>query len=115
MAPPSHEAYFSSVSAPSRQRLRRIQAEVEAKVPNATRCIGYGMPAFRQDKIFFYFAAFKKHIAIFPPVTQDESVIHESRIYRGPKGNLSFPLTQELPIELIGTVAIALSRQYARS
>ncbi|WP_255658951.1 hypothetical protein [Methylophilus sp. Leaf408] len=32
--------------------------------------------------------------------------------YRGKKGNLSFPLDQPLPLELIGQVAMALYREY---
>lgn len=30
----------------------RVQREVERRVPGATRCIGYGMPAFRKQRIF---------------------------------------------------------------
>jgi len=33
--------------------------------------------------------------------------------YRGPKGNLIFPHTQTLPLDLIGEVAEQLARQYA--
>ena len=44
----THEAYFASVPAPVRSLLERIQAEVEARLPGALRCIGYNMPAFKQ-------------------------------------------------------------------
>jgi hypothetical protein len=33
--------------------------------------------------------------------------------YRGPKGDLSFPRFQPLPLALIGKVAVALAAQYA--
>jgi uncharacterized protein YdhG (YjbR/CyaY superfamily) len=110
----SHEDYFAGVSPDTRRLLQEIQAKVEAVVPGALRCIGYKMPAFRQDRVFFYFAAFKKHIGIYPPVTQDARLVEELAPYRGPKGNLSFPLGKPLPIELIGRVALALSREYGR-
>ena len=32
--------------------------------------------------------------------------------YRGPKGNLIFPLNQPLPVKLIGRVAVALHAEY---
>jgi uncharacterized protein YdhG (YjbR/CyaY superfamily) len=108
----THEAYFASVPAPVRPLLERIQAEVEVRVPGALRCIGYNMPAFRQKRVFFYFAAFKKHIGVYPPLDQDPDLIAECARYRGPKGNLSFPLDEPLPIELIGRVAVALAVQY---
>lgn len=114
MAFTTHEAYFASVSPDALRLLEAIQAGVEVSVPGATRSIGYNMPAFKQARVFFYFAAFKKHIGIYPPVTQDAQLIQELAPYRGAKGNLSFPLGEPLPIDLIGRVALALSRQYAR-
>jgi uncharacterized protein YdhG (YjbR/CyaY superfamily) len=108
----SHEAYFESVSPDVRPLLAAIQAKIETLVPDATRCIGYNMPAFRTKRVFFYFAAFKKHIGIYPPVTQDAALVKELSPYRGDKGNLSFPLDQPLPIDLIGRVAVALHQEY---
>ncbi len=108
----THEEYFADCPAEARGRLARVQHEVEKRIPGASRCIGYNMPAFRLGRIFFYFAAFKKHIGVYPPVTDDEALIAETAQFRGPKGNLSFPYSRELPVELIGRVALALARQY---
>jgi uncharacterized protein YdhG (YjbR/CyaY superfamily) len=108
----SHEEYFESVPVEARRLLQAIQAKVEALLPGASRCVSYNMPAFKHGRVFFYFAAFKKHIGIYPPVTQDARLIQELAPYRGPKGNLSFPLSEPLPVELIGRVAVALSREY---
>lgn len=109
----THEAYFAQCAPEVRALLLQVQREVEMQVPGAARCIGYNMPAFRQERIFFYFAAFKKHIGIYPPLTQDEGLISETARFRGPKGNLSFAYTQALPLDLIGRVAKALAAQYA--
>lgn len=109
----SHEEYFQSVPPDVRRLLASIQTEVETVLPDASRCIGYNMPAFKARRVFFYFAAFKKHIGIYPPVVRDTALIEELSRYRGEKGNLSFPLDQPLPIDLIKRVAIALNREYA--
>jgi uncharacterized protein YdhG (YjbR/CyaY superfamily) len=114
MSPSTHEEYFASTTPEVRRLLQAIQQKVEELLPDASRCISYKMPAFKQERVFFYFAAFKKHIGIYPPVTQDAVLIEELAPYRGQKGNLSFSLREPLPIELIGRVAIALSREYAR-
>lgn len=108
----THEEYFAAQPAAVRRLLTQVQQEVEKQVPGAIKTIGYSMPAFKQRRIFFYFAAFKKHIGIYPPVT-DEGLIAETAAFRGPKGNLSFPYSQELPLDLIGRVAVALAAQYA--
>lgn len=112
----SQDDYLASVPEHVRARLTAIQAQVESLLPNATRCIGYNMPAYRGGKrIFFYFAAFKKHIGIYPPLRHDAALIEELAPFRGEKGNLSFALDQPLPIELIGRVAVALQREIAAS
>lgn len=110
----THEEYFASVPTELRTRLEQVQKEVESRVPGAIRCISYNMPAFKQQRSFFYFAAFKKHIGVYPPVTENEALVSEVARFRGPKGNLSFPHGQELPLELIGRVAVALAAQYAQ-
>jgi uncharacterized protein YdhG (YjbR/CyaY superfamily) len=112
MAFASHQEYFASVPPDARRLLESVQAKVEAAVPGASRCISYNMPAFKHQRVFFYFAAFKKHIGIYPPVTQDARLIRDLAPYRGEKGNLSFPYGEPLPIELIGRVALALAQEY---
>ena len=108
----SHDQYFAAQPPAVQVILQQIQRLVEARLPEAVRCIAYNMPAYRLGKVFFYFAAFKKHIGIYPPVTVDQTLIESLAPFRGPKGNLSFPLAKPLPNELIGDVAEALARQY---
>jgi uncharacterized protein YdhG (YjbR/CyaY superfamily) len=113
MSTSPHEEYFASASPEVRHLLQAIQRKVEELLPTASQCISYKMPAFKQERVFFYFAAFKKHIGVYPPVTKDAALIRELAPYRGEKGNLSFPLSEPLPIELIGRVALALAHEYA--
>lgn len=110
----SHEQYIQSAATDAQAILARIQTVVASMVPNATRCISYNMPAFKLDRTFFYFAAFKKHIGVYPPVTDNKALVEELRPYRNEKGNLAFPLNQPMPYELIGRVSRALSSQYAK-
>jgi uncharacterized protein YdhG (YjbR/CyaY superfamily) len=111
MAFSSHQEYFATVAPEVQPLLVSIQAKVESLLPEASRCISYNMPAFRGKRVFFYFAAFKRHIGIYPP-TRDAALVQELAPYRGEKGNLSFPLYQPLPLDLIGRVAVALHREY---
>ncbi len=113
MTPTPHDDYIAAAAPGARAGLHAIQAKVEALLPDATRCIGYKMPAYRHTKVFFYFAAFKKHIGVYPPV-RDEALVRELAPYRGEKGNLSFPLSEPLPLDLIGRVAVALYHQYEK-
>ena len=108
----SHEEYFATQPAEVRLRLEKIRAEVERVVPGVERTISYNLPAFKRERTFFYFAGFKNHIGVFPPVTEDRELISETEALRGPKGNLSFSHGKELPVPLIGRIAKALAAQY---
>ena len=112
MALPTHEDCFAACTDAIRARLEQIQQEVERRIPGATRCVSYGMPAFRSPRTFFYFGAFKHHIGIYPPVTTDPGLMAETAQYRGPRGNLSFRHDEPLPLELIGRVAVTLAKEY---
>ncbi len=112
MSQVTQEGYFAAANAQARARLESIRAEVERRVPSAHLCMGYRMPAFRLRRIFFYFASFQKHIGVYPPVRGDADLLGELAPYRGPKGNLIFPHTEPLPVDLIGRVAEALVEQY---
>jgi uncharacterized protein YdhG (YjbR/CyaY superfamily) len=109
----SHDDYFAAQPAEIRTRLQQIQKEVEEQVPGAVRAISYNMPAFKITNTFLYFAAFKNHIGLYPPVTDDRELIEKTKALRGPKGNLSFTHGSELPISLIGRIAKALALQYS--
>jgi len=111
----SHDDYLAGQAAEVRSRLEQIQKEIERSVPGATKTIGYNMPAYAKGQNFIYFAAFKRHIGIYPPVTADRQLIEETQALRGPKGNLSFPHSAELPLSLIGRVAAALASQYGKT
>jgi uncharacterized protein YdhG (YjbR/CyaY superfamily) len=108
------DAYIASASPEVRDILERIRQVVRAAVPAATETISYQMPAFKLQRVFFYFAAFKKHIGVYPPVKADRNLQNELLPYRGEKGNLKFPLGDSIPYNLIGRVALALSNEHSR-
>lgn len=51
--------------------------------------------------ILVYFAAFKNHIGMFPPIRGDAKLKAAVAKYAGPKGNLKFPLDEPLPYALV--------------
>ena len=107
----SIDAYLAAADPSARPILEAIRARVHAAVPDATECIAYRMPALRRRRVFIYFAAFKKHVGIYPPVNAPELDAALAR-YRGPKGNLQFPLDEPMPLDLIERIAACLARQY---
>ena len=85
--------------------LRRVRATIAKAVPQATEAISYGIPAFRLRRIVVYFAAFKNHIGLYPPVRGNRTIEKAVARYAGEKGNLKFPLDRRIPYGLIARVA----------
>ncbi len=81
--------------------LQKLRATVARAAPDAQELISYRMPAFAQNGILIYFAAFKSHIGVFPPFTGDAKLMKALLPYMGPKGNLKFPLSEPIPYGLI--------------
>jgi uncharacterized protein YdhG (YjbR/CyaY superfamily) len=95
------DEYIASFPPDVRAILEEIRSRIRNAAPDAQEIISYGMPAFKLNRILVYFAAFKKHIGLFPPVSGDAKLEKAIAKYAGPKGNLQFPLDQPIPYELI--------------
>ena len=99
--PTDTDGYVSQFPADVRAVLRDVREAVRRAAPEAEETISYQMPAFRQHGILVYFAAWKKHIGLYPPISGDKAIEKATARYAGPKGNLQFPLDEPMPLALI--------------
>ena len=103
--PDTIDAYIATAPAEVREVLQEIRRIVRRAAPDAQEIISYRMPAFRLHGILLYFAAFKNHIGLYPPVSGDAPLLKALAPYAGEKGNLRFPLDRPIPYELIERIA----------
>ena len=108
MKPPAADVddYIRQFPPEVQEILAGVRAAVRAAAPGAEERISYRMPALFQDGAVVYFAAFKRHIGLFPPV-EDPAVRAKVARYAGPKGNLQFPYGAPMPLDLIADVVRA--------
>lgn len=104
MAPKDIDDYIADFPDDVREILEKIRRTIRKAAPAAEETIKYGMPTFLLEGNLVHFAAFKKHIGLFPPVKADAAFKKKLAVYEGPKGNLKFPLDQPIPYALIGRV-----------
>ena len=90
-----------SVQLMCRQSLSKCGKRSATLRPMPMEVISYQMPAFKQHGILVYFAAWKKHIGLYPPISGDKALEKAVARYAGPKGNLQFPLNEPIPYDLI--------------
>lgn len=100
-APTGIDAYISQFPTEVREILQKVRETIRAAAPEAEEVISYQMPAFRQHEILVYFAAWKKHLGLYPPISGDAVLEKAVAKYAGPKGNLQFPLDESIPYDLI--------------
>lgn len=99
--PRSIDEYIAGQPAKSQAILTRIRRTIARAAPAAQEKISYRMPAFTLNGVLVYFAAFKAHIGLYPPVRGDARLEKALAPYAGAKGNLRLPLDQPMPYDLI--------------
>lgn len=80
------------------EKLRKIAKEI---VPEAEETISYGIPTIKLNgKYVIYFAAFAKHIGVYPILKAEDSLLKEIAPFVKGKGTLQFPLDKPFPYDL---------------
>jgi uncharacterized protein YdhG (YjbR/CyaY superfamily) len=111
--PQTIDEYIAQCPASVRAILKKVRTTICRAAPEAQECISYRMPAFKLNGIVVYFAAWKEHIGLYPPIAGDASMEKAVARYAGPKGNLQFPLDEPMPYELIERIVAFRVKQNA--
>lgn len=99
--PKDIDGYISQFPADVQAILEKVRATIRHAAPEAKETISYLMPAFKLHGMLVYFAAWEKHIGLYPPISGDKALEEAVARYAGPKGNLQFPLDEPIPYDLI--------------
>ena len=99
--PKDIDEYIARFPADVQAILEKLRTTIQRAAPEAKETISYQMPAVKLHGILVYFAAWKKHIGLYPPVSGDKALEKAVADYAGPKGNLQFPLDELIPYGLI--------------
>jgi uncharacterized protein YdhG (YjbR/CyaY superfamily) len=103
----SIDEYIATFPEDIQARLETVRATIHEAVPEAKERISYQMPSFDLEGIIIHFAAWKKHIAVYPiqDVGLPPQLIEKLNTFERTKGAIHFPHTQPLPLELIAEMA----------
>jgi uncharacterized protein YdhG (YjbR/CyaY superfamily) len=84
--------------------LEKMRKTIRKAAPKAEERISYGMPAFYQDGILVWFAAFKEHIGFYPKTSAIAAFKKDLSKFEGTKGTIRFPIGKPLPLALVGRI-----------
>jgi uncharacterized protein YdhG (YjbR/CyaY superfamily) len=113
--PTDIDEYIAPFPPVVRAVLENVRATIRKAAPEAQEVISYQMPAFKLHGILVYFAAWEKHLGLYPPISGDSKLERAAAAYAGPKGNLQFPWNRPIPYGLIGRIVkLRLKQDLAR-
>ncbi len=95
------DEYIASFPKDVQEKLRELRRVIRESAPEAEETISYKMPAFKQDGMLVWFAAFKDHIGFFPKASAIEAFRNDLSDYELSKGTIRFPLDKAIPLELV--------------
>ena len=101
---PTIDEYIAAFPPEVQQILEKIRRTVRAAAPDAEEVISYRIPAFKQNGILVYFAAFKNHIGLYPTAAGSAQFRKELSRYKCGKGSVQFPLDEPIPYALIAKI-----------
>jgi uncharacterized protein YdhG (YjbR/CyaY superfamily) len=103
--PASIDEYNAAYSGEVQSRLEGMRAAVKKGAPQAKEAIKYAMPTFVQNGNLVHYAAFKKHISLFPgsnaSIDAFRAQLEASAAKIGDKGTIQFPNDKPVPFDLV--------------
>ncbi|WP_428228534.1 iron chaperone [Flavobacterium sp.] len=99
--PENIDEYIGTFPNNVQEILEKVRTTIQKAAPDAKEKISYSMPAFDQNGIVVYFAAFKNHIGLYALPSGHEAFKEELCRYKSGKGSVQFPFDQTMPYDLI--------------
>jgi uncharacterized protein YdhG (YjbR/CyaY superfamily) len=100
------DQYIAGFPVDVQEILEKIRMTIHQAAPEAQEAIKYAIPTFTLKGNLIHFAAFKKHIGLYPAPTGIEQFKQELSIYKQAKGSVQFPLDQPIPYDLITRIVL---------
>jgi uncharacterized protein YdhG (YjbR/CyaY superfamily) len=98
------DGYIAAFPEDIQRILEELRQAIKDAAPKAEEAISYQMPAFKQNGILVYFAAFKNHIGFFPTSSGVEAFKEDLSGYETSKGTIRFPLDKPIPLDLVNKI-----------
>ena len=111
----SVDEYIASQPAAVQGILGRVRNSIREALPGAEEVISYQIPAYklRGGRVLF-FAGWKQHYSLYPAGERLVAAFRdELASYEVNKGTIRFPLSQPVPVKLIGRIAKFRAKEVA--
>jgi uncharacterized protein YdhG (YjbR/CyaY superfamily) len=112
----SVDQYLAAQPEAVQRKLGRVRSTVRKALPAAEEVISYKIPTYKlHGRAVLYFAVWKEHYSLYAATErvvaafQDQLAPHDVS-----KGTIRFPLSESVPVKLIGRIAKFRAREVAQ-
>jgi uncharacterized protein YdhG (YjbR/CyaY superfamily) len=98
------DEYIDDRPAEIQSLLQSVRETIHAAAPDAVEKISWQMPTFWQGENIVHFAAFKKHIGLFPGGEAVGVFADRLEDYKTSKGTIQFPFGKPIDHKLISDI-----------
>jgi len=102
--PKNIDEYIAGFPHDVQEILEKMRMTIRKAAPDAEETIKYQIPTFTLKGNLVSFAAYKKHIGLYPAPTGTQKFNKELSVYRAAKASVRFPLDKPIPFALISRI-----------
>lgn len=111
-APKTIEEYISRRPEEIQPYLEQVNMAIKSAIPEAVEKISWSMPTYWKKHNLIQFAAFKKHIGLYPGPEAVKTFADRLQEYKTNKGTIQLSYDKPLPLDLIAEIAKWCEREY---
>ena len=112
--PASVDEYIAGFPPEVQERLKALRAALHAAVPGMGEGIRYGIPIVTLNGAYVvHYAAWKKHIGMYPVPVFDGPLEDELTPLRSTKDTIKLQYSKPQPLDVIGRLVVALAAERA--
>lgn len=112
IAPQNIAEYIARQPEEVQPYLFQVNETISSALPDAEQRISWSMPTYWKKRNLIQFAAFKKHIGLYPGPKAVETFAKQLQGYKTSKGAIQFLYDEPLPLGLIGEIAAWCGKEY---
>lgn len=103
--PKNIDEYIDAQHEIVRPFLNQVRDTIREELPDAEERISWSMPTYWKKHNIIHFAAFKKHIGLYPGAKAVENFQDKLSDFKSSKGAIQFHYDKPLPLDLIAEIA----------
>ena len=111
----SVDEYIAAQPEAAQAIFTRVRSTIRKALPRAEEVISYQIPTYKlHNRAVLYFAGWKKHYSLYPATERVVAeFVDELSHYEVRKGTIRFPLSEPVPVKLIGRIAKFRAKEVA--